>query len=48
MTNLFAPITKYQEKTVMNEVQWFNDFDETCRRAAREDKFVLIDFYDPT
>ena len=30
------------------QVEWENDFEQAQKRAAAEDKLILIDFYDPT
>ena len=30
------------------EIKWESDFERTLKRAADEDKLILIDFFDPT
>ena len=30
------------------EIQWESEFERALKRAAEEDKLILIDFFDPT
>jgi hypothetical protein len=32
----------------MPTITWERDFDQACRRARDEGKFVLLDFFSPT